>query len=65
MFKDLPSLGIKPVPSLLPNVDLSTINMQVFIINERGIQYKITTDEMILQQIFSLISDFKCVNTMS
>ena len=28
---------LKPVPSLLPNVDLSTKKMQVFIINARSI----------------------------
>ena len=56
---------MKPVPSLLLNVDLSTKKMQVFIINARAIWYNITSDEMVLEEILSLISDFKRVHTMS
>ena len=51
--------SIKLVPSLLPNADLSTKKIQVFINNRRSIEYNIVTDEMISQEILSLISGFK------
>ena len=56
--------SIKPVPSLLPNVGLRAKKIKVFISN-RSFQCDINTDEMILQEILSLVSGFKYVRTMS
>ena len=57
--------SMKPVPSLLPNVGLRAKKIKVFISNTRSFQCDINTDEMILQEILSLVSGFKYVRTMS
>ena len=46
-------------------MDFSTKKIQEFINNARSISHSITTDEMIFQEIFSLMSDIKLVHTMA
>ena len=44
-------MSVKPVASLLHDMDLSTKKIQVFTNKTRSIYYNMTTDEMILEKI--------------
>lgn len=44
-------MSVKPVASLLYDMDLSTKKIQVFTNKTRSIYYNMTTDEMILEKI--------------